>query len=150
MNKVKKTVDLHKNGGLSCSQAILTVYGEQYGIDPEKARLLGRTLAGGIARQGETCGYVTAAILILGHAQNDKDEAQARKKTHPVVMELIRRFKERYGTMMCKELLGADMSTEEGLKKVLEEKLVAKHCYSEGGIGQHVAEILETLISISE
>jgi C_GCAxxG_C_C family probable redox protein len=146
MNRVEKTVDLHKNGGLSCSQSILTVYGEQYGIDPEKARLLGRTLAGGIGRQGETCGYVTAAILILAHAHNDKDEAQARKKTHPVVMELIRRFKERYGTTMCKELLGADFSTEEGLKKILKEELVAKHCYSEGGIGQHVAEILEELL----
>jgi C_GCAxxG_C_C family probable redox protein len=146
MNRIEKTVDLHKNGGLSCSQAILAVYGEQYGIDPEKARLLGRTLAGGIARQGETCGYVTAAILILAHAHNDKDEAQARKKTHPVVMELIRRFKERYGTTMCKELLGADMSTGEGRNKIMEEELVAKHCYSEGGIGQHVAEILEELL----
>jgi C_GCAxxG_C_C family probable redox protein len=146
MNRVEKTVDLHKNGGLSCSQAILTVYGEQYGIDPEKARLLGRTLAGGIGRQGETCGYVTAAFLILAHAYNDKDYAQARKKTHPVVMELIRRFKERYGTTMCKELLGADFSTEEGLKKILKEELVAKHCHCEGGIGQHVAEILEELL----
>jgi C_GCAxxG_C_C family probable redox protein len=146
MNRAEKTVDLHKHGGLSCSQSILTVYGEQYGIDPEKARLLGRTLAGGIGRQGETCGYVTGAILILAHAYNDKDEAQARKKTHPAVMELIRRFKERYGTTMCKELLGADVSTQEGGKKIKEEELVAKHCYSEGGIGQHVAEILEELL----
>lgn len=146
MTRIEKTVDLHKNGGLSCSQAVLTVYGEQYGIDSEKARLLGRTLAAGIGRQGETCGYITGALLILAHAYNDKDEAQARKKTHPVVMELIRRFKERYGTMMCKELLGADMSTKEGLKKIVEEKLLAKHCYSEGGIGQYVAKVLEELL----
>src|SRR5271157_3221149 len=105
MNRAEKTIDLHKNGGLSCSQALLSVYGEKYGIDQEKARLLGRTLAGGIGAQGETCGYITAALLILAHAQNDNDEAKARKKTHPVAMELIRRFKERYGTMMCKELL---------------------------------------------
>jgi C_GCAxxG_C_C family probable redox protein len=146
MTRIEKTVDLHKNGGLSCSQAVLTVYGEQYGIDSKKARLLGRTLAAGIGRQGETCGYITGALLILAHAYDDKDEAQARKNTHPVVMELIRRFKERYGTMMCKELLGTDMSTEEGLKKIVEEKLLAKHCYSEGGIGQHVAKMLEELL----
>ncbi len=146
MNRVEKTKDLHKNGGLSCSQALLTAYGEQYGIDQEKARVLGRTIALGLAGQGETCGYVTAAILILAHACNDKDEAHARKKTHPVVMEFIRRFKERYGTLKCKELLGADVSTGEGMKKFQDEKLAAKHCYSEGGIGQHAAEILETLI----
>ncbi|MCX5840788.1 MAG: C-GCAxxG-C-C family protein [Deltaproteobacteria bacterium] len=150
MNRVEETVDLHRNGGMTCSQALLTVYGEPYGIDPGKARLLGRTLAAGVARQGETCGYVTAALLILAHAQDDKNEAEARKKTHPVVMEFIRHFKERYGTTMCKELLGADMSAEEGLKKVMEEKLLAKRCHCDGGIGQNVAEILETLISIPE
>lgn len=150
MNKVEKTLDLHRNGGLTCSQALLTVYGETYGIDPEKAMLLGRPLAGGIGGQGETCGYITAAILILAHAYNDKDEAEARKNTHPAVMNLFRRFKERHGTTMCKELLGADMSSEEGRKKIKEEKLVAKHCHCNGGIGQDVTEILQTLISISE
>jgi C_GCAxxG_C_C family probable redox protein len=150
MNKVKKTLDLHRNGGLTCSQALLTVYGETYGIDLEKAMLLGRPLAGGIGGQGETCGYIAAAILILAYAYNDKDEAKARKNTHPVVMNLFRRFKERHGTTMCKELLGADISSEEGRKKIREEKLVAKRCHCDGGIGQDVAEILETLISISE
>ncbi len=146
MNRAEKTADLHKNGGLSCSQALLAVYGEPYGIDPGKARLLGRTLAGGVARQGETCGYVTAALLILAHARDDKNEAEARKKTHPVVMELLRRFKERYGTIRCKDLLGVDISTEEGFKRIQEEKLVAKHCHGEDGIGQYVAGILEELI----
>ena len=147
MNKVKKTLDLHRNDGLTCSQALLTVYGERYGIDPEKAMLLGRPLAGVIGGQGETCGYITAAILILSYAYNYKDEAE---NTHPVVMNLFRRFKERHGTTMCKELLGADMSSEEGRKKIKEEKLVAKRCHCDGGIGQDVTEILETLISISE
>ena len=146
MNRVAETVDLHKNGGLTCSQALLTVYGESCGIDPGKARLLGRTLAAGVGRQGETCGYVTAALLILAHAQDDKNETEARKKTHPVVMEFIRRFKERYGTTMCKDLLGADMGTEDGRKRIMEEKLVARHCYSEDGIGRFAAGILEELI----
>jgi hypothetical protein len=61
-------------------------------------------------------------------------------------MELIRCFKERYGTTMCKELLGADFSTEEGRKRIQEEKLVAKYCHSEDGIGRDVARILEELI----
>jgi len=146
MNKAEKTAYLHRSGGLSCSQALLTVYGEPYGIDPEKARLLGRTLAGGIGGQGETCGYIAAALLILAHAHNDQDETQARKKTHHAVRELFRRFQERRGATMCKELLGADMSTAEGRRSIGEEKLVAKYCHCEGGIAQDVAAILESLI----
>jgi len=146
MTRVEETVDLHRNGGLTCSQALLTVYGRPYGIDPGKARLLGRTLAAGVARQGETCGYVTAALMVLAHARDDETEAEARKKTHPVAMEFIRRFRERYGTTMCKELLGADISTQEGMKRVQEEKLVARHCYSADGIGRYAAALLEELI----
>jgi len=146
MNKIKKMLDLHRNGGRSCSQALLIAYGEPYGIDPERARVIGRPLAVGIGGQGETCGYVAAALLILAHRYDHKEEAEARKNTQPAVVEFIRRFKEKHGTTLCKELLGADMSTEEGRKKVAEEKLVARYCHCEGGIGQDVAEILETLI----
>jgi len=146
MNRAEKTADLHRNGGLSCSQALLTVYGEAYGIKPEQARVFGRTLAGGVAGQGETCGYVTAALLILAHAYNDPDEMQARKKTHPAAETLLRQFRERRGTLLCKELLGADLGTPEGRKKITEEKLVAKYCNGDDGIARDAAAILEALI----
>ena len=146
MNKAEKTADLHRNGGLSCSQALLTVFGEAYGIDPAKARILGRTLAGGIGGQGEVCGYVTSALLILAHACNDPDEAQARKQTHPAVESLLRQFRERRGTLLCKELLGADFGTPEGKKKIVEEKLVARKCHCDGGIAHDAAAILESLL----
>ncbi len=146
MNRTEKTLDFHKNCGFTCSQSIIAAFGEQYGIDQDQARLLGRTLAGGIGGQGQTCGYIAGALLILAHEYNDKDEAQARENTHPAVMELIRRFKEKYGTTNCNDLLGIDRTTEKGLKILKEENLPAKHCYCEGGFGQHVAEILESLI----
>ena len=144
MNRVEKTVDLHKNGGLNCSQAILTAFSESFGMDPETAKMLGRPLGGGISHLALTCGYLTGAVLVLAQAMNNKDERQARKETFKAVQELFSRFKERHGATMCKELLGADMTTEEGIKKILEEKLVAKHCY---GYGRDVAEILEDLIN---
>jgi C_GCAxxG_C_C family probable redox protein len=147
MNRVEKTVDLHKNGGLNCSQAILTAFGESFGMDPETAKMLGRPLGGGIGHQALTCGYLTGAVLVLALALNNKDEGKSRKDLDKAIRVLFNRFKERYGgATTCKELLGADMTTEEGVKKILEEKLPAKHCFSEGGIGQQVAEILETLI----
>ena len=146
MTRVEKTVDLHRNGGLTCSQAILTAYGEPYGIDSDKARLLGRSLAGGIGGQGGTCGYVAAAMLILAHANNHNDEATSRKATHPIVMEFFRRLAEKQDTTICKEILGANLSTDEGLKKALNGKLFEKFCYGKNGIGQDVAEILEELL----
>jgi len=143
MNRVEKTVDLHENGGLNCSQAILTAFGESFGMDPETAKLLGRPWGGGLGHLGITCGYLTGAVLVLAQAINNKDERQARKDSFQAVQELFRRFKKRHGTVMCKELLGADFSTEEGTKKIREEQLVAKHCY---GYARDAAEILEELL----
>jgi len=147
MNRVEKTVDLHRNGKLSCSQAILTAYGESYGMDPQTAKMLGRPWAGGIGHQALTCGYLTGAVLVLALALNNQDEGKARKDQDRAIQTLFSRFKELYGgATTCRELLGADMTTEEGKRKIQEEGLVAEHCHCKGGIGQHVAEILETLI----
>jgi C_GCAxxG_C_C family probable redox protein len=144
MNRVEETVALHKNGGLNCSQAILTAFGELFGMDPETAAMLGRPWAGGIGHQALTCGYLTGAVLVLALALNNKDENRARRDLDKAIRNLFSRFKERHGgATMCKELLGADMTTEEGIKKIWEEKLVARYCY---GYARDVAEILEELL----
>jgi len=143
MNKVEKTVDLHMNGGFNCAQAIIAVYGEPSGVDLKTAKLLGRPFGGGIGGLGKTYGYLMGAILCLANSRTNKDEGKARKETKKAVQEMFRRFEEKHGTFMCKELLGADMSTAEGAKKIEEENLVAKHCY---GYGRDVAEIMSELL----
>jgi len=143
MNRIEKTRDLHQNNGLNCSQAIMTAFGDKRGIDPACARIFGRPWGGGIGHLAQTCGYLTGAVLVLAQAYDDVDEKQARQKTARAVRELFRRFEKKHGTTLCKDLLGADMTTEEGQKKIVAEKLVAKHCYS---VGENVATILEDLI----
>jgi C_GCAxxG_C_C family probable redox protein len=146
MNLAEKTIDFQRNGGLNCSQALLTAFGEQFGMDRETAKVLGRPWGGGMGHLAETCGYLTGAILILAQAYNGRDEGKSRKEVFAAVRELFTRFEARRGATRCKELLGADMSTEQGLKRIKEEELVKKICCSDGGIGQEVAEILEELI----
>jgi len=146
MNLAEKTIDLQRNGGLNCSQALLTAFGGQFGMDYDTTKVLGRPWGGGMAHLAETCGYLTGAITVLAQAYNGGNEGESRKEVFAAVRELFKRFETRRGTTRCKELLGADMSTEQGLKKIKEEELVKKICCSDGGIGQEVAEILEELL----
>jgi C_GCAxxG_C_C family probable redox protein len=127
MNDVERTVDLFSNG-LTCSQAVLTVFGEAFGLDPEMSARLGRPLSGGMGHNGRTCGAITAALLILGLAKENASEGDARKAAFHSAQQLFQRFKALHGTTACRNLLGADWSTEEGTKKILEEKLVGKLC----------------------
>ena len=128
MNAAQKAMHLFENG-LNCSQAILTAFGEPYGIHSEIAKKLGRPWGGGVGRMGRICGAVTGAIMVLGLAQSKRqDEAEARNDICLSVQELVWRFEQRHGTSVCKELLGADFSTEEGQRKIKEEMLVKKLC----------------------
>ncbi len=147
MNRIEKTVDLQRNGGLNCSQAILTAFGEQFGVDPETAKMLGRPWGGGMGHLGGTCGYLTGAILVLAQAYNHNDEDRARKEVSKAVRDLFSRFEKRRGTTSCKDLLGVDIGSGGGLKKIKRARLVKKICCGDGGIGQDVAEILEELLS---
>lgn len=131
--------------GLNCSQAILTAFGDPHGIDSESAKKLGRPWGGGVGRMGRICVAVTGAIMVLGLAQSrGQDEAEARNDICVSVQELVRRFEQRHGTSFCKELLGADFSTEEGQRKIKEETLVKKLCpkFVEDA-GDILAELLE-------
>jgi C_GCAxxG_C_C family probable redox protein len=143
MNNAERTVDLFANG-LNCSQSILTVFGEPYGLAAEIAQKIGRPLGGGMGRLARTCGAVTAAVLVLGLAKDHQDEGEARKVSYSHVQELFKHFEAVHGTTECKSLLGADMSTKEGLEKVQKEKLVSKVCPA---FVKDAANILETLLA---
>ena len=142
MNDVEKTVDLF-GSGLTCSQAVLTVFGVPYGLDMEMVARLGRPLGGGMGHSGRTCGALSAAVLILGLAKDHPEEAEARKISFHHAQQLFKRFEALHGTTECRDLLGADWSTAEGLKKIQEKSLVRNLCPA---IVRDAAAILKDLL----
>lgn len=142
MNRIEETGKLFTQG-LNCSQAILTVFGSSFGIDPTRAKQLGRPFGGGMGHLALTCGALSGAVMVLGLAKDHPEEAEARELAFGKVRELFQRFEAHHGTSICKELLGADMSTVEGRQKIKEEKLVGKVC---PGLVREVAGILEMLL----
>lgn len=128
MNTTQKAVALFNNG-LNCAQAILTAFGEKYGIDPETAKKIGRPWGGGIGRMGEICGAMTGAITLLGYAvETQGDEAEARDQVSAAVQSFSKQFSERNGSLVCRDILGADFATGEGRKRIKEEALVKTRC----------------------
>lgn len=146
MNPIEKTMDLAGNG-LHCSQAILAAFGEQFGVGLEEAKKLGRPFGGGMGHLALTCGAISGAIMVLGLAGNNSEEALARKEAFKSVRELVERFEKRHGTSVCKELLGADMSTAAGMQKIREKKLTDRFC---PGFIRDTAEILAELLESSD
>ncbi len=143
MSKSEQAVSLFGNG-YNCAQAIIKVFGEDLGIDDQTAKTMGRPLGGGFGHLGEMCGAVTGAAMVLAHSSAiPDDEQEARRETDSLVQALATDFKTRNGCLTCRELLGAEIGTKEGMKEITEEELVGKRC---PGFVKDAANFVEKLI----
>lgn len=85
---------------------------------------------GGGMRQGEVCGAVTGAIMVLGlkYGQNNEGDTGSKENTYRIVQEFNKKFRDKNGSIICRELLGCDVSTENGRKYAKDNGLFEKVC----------------------
>jgi C_GCAxxG_C_C family probable redox protein len=142
--KVEQAVERFKSG-FNCSQAVLSSYSEQYGLDCEKAFKVATGFGGGM-RMSDVCGAVTGAFMVLGlkYGNTTAEDKEAKEKTYERVIEFTNRFKARNGSVMCRDLLDCDINTPEGNKKALDKGLFANVCPK---LVQDSADILEEILS---
>jgi C_GCAxxG_C_C family probable redox protein len=135
-------------GGINCAQALLSTYGPRFGLDQEHALRVSGAFGSGMGL-GDTCGAVTGALMVIGlkYARIKGGVYLSREKTYDVAAEFITRFRERNSTVVCRELLGCDISTREGFKEAKKEKYFKKRCPK---YVQDAAEILEEILARDE
>lgn len=111
--------------GYSCAQSVFSVLAEARGMDIELAYRVSAGFGGGMARTAGTCGCVTGALMAIGLAQRSvsREENKAeREKTYELGRRMMREFEERNGSTCCRDLIGCDLSTPEGLKQAREQE----------------------------
>ncbi|AOY76565.1 C-GCAxxG-C-C family protein [Clostridium formicaceticum] len=128
MNKSDKALQLF-NQGCNCAQSVCLAFSEEMGLDKEIALKISCGFGGGM-RQGEVCGVVTGAIMILGlkGGQHGADDKKSKELIYQYVKEFNQRFINLNKTIICKELLGYDTSTEDGFKQAHEKGLFKNVC----------------------
>jgi len=143
MSRVQTAVDRFRNG-YSCSQAIASTYGEGAGLDHDTAVRIAAGFGGGMGRMAGTCGAVTGALMVLGlkHGSAEADDRQAKEQLYEMVREFARRFQARNQSLLCRDLLGCDISSPEGFERAKQQKLIATICPK---LVQDAAEILEEM-----
>ena len=144
MSEVQRAVAVF-NEGYSCSQAILSTYGTQLGLERELAFKITSAFGGGMGRMGKTCGAVTGALMVIGlkHGLVELEDKKAKETTYALVREFMKKFIARNGSVECKVLLGCDLSTSEGIRYAKDKNLFSIICPK---LVQQAAEILDDLI----
>jgi len=109
----KQTLDLFKSN-IHCSQIVLGEFAEELGYDVEEAYRMANALAGG-SFLGNTCGCVTGAMLAIGlkYGNGEIGNVMQDNICKEKALRFQQEFKERRGSLICRELLGYDMSKPE-------------------------------------
>lgn len=143
MSNVSDAVDLFR-GGCACSQAIAATYGPPLGLARDQATRIAAAFAGGM-RMAETCGAVTGALMVLGlrHGTEHCETSAGRRKIYTVAADFVARFRQRNGSVVCKDLLGCDISTPEGMAAARNRNLFKTACPK---LVRDAAEILEEML----
>jgi len=121
------------------------VYGGRSGLDRETALRVAGAFGAGMARTGETCGSVTGALMVIGlhHAKTRKDGDDNREIAYALAQEFMDTFRGRNRSLVCRELLGVDVSTPEGVAAVRKKDLFRTVCPK---FVKDAGEILEELL----
>jgi C_GCAxxG_C_C family probable redox protein len=130
--------------GFNCSQALLSTYGEQFGLDKELAYKIANVFGVGMG-MGEICGAVTGAFMIIGakYGKSKADDQQSSDRACGIADDFVNEFISRNRSIVCRELLGIDVSTPEGAKIVHEKGLLKILCPK---FVQDAAEIIEKIL----
>lgn len=106
-------IELFKQG-YNCSQSVFGAFCEECGMDFETALKLSSSFGGGMGRLREVCGAVSGMFMVAGMKygySNPKDNI-SKAEHYKRIQELAEQFKERNGSLVCRELLGLSTQSE--------------------------------------
>ncbi|MBE6753473.1 MAG: C_GCAxxG_C_C family protein [Ruminococcaceae bacterium] len=128
MTKKEKALGYFANK-FHCSQAVLAAYAPELGLTEEQALKVAACFGSGM-HKGEVCGACTGALMVLGmmYGQSDTKDLESRRRAYEVNDRLLDEFSRVNGSYMCRDLLGCDITTEEGAAYAIEHCLFTEFC----------------------
>lgn len=94
--------------GYNCAQAIAVAYCDLTGLEPDFAARLSSSFGGGMGRLREVCGAVSGMFMVAGilYGYDDPKNDADKKNHYALIQELAAAFKEKTGSLICRELVG--------------------------------------------
>lgn len=114
--------------GYNCAQSVFLAFSDLVPTDEKTALKIAAPFGGGVGRMREICGTVSAMMMVCGLVFYDAEHVTLEEKSalYAREQELARRFREKNGSIVCRELLrgvtqdsspNADARTAEYYKK---------------------------------
>ncbi len=103
----------------NCAETIIRAANEYYGLDLHDRDMIMVAGFGGGIQSGSVCGAVLSAVSVLSMKYVEK-YAHTSEDIHPVTMMLLRKFKEKYGSTLCRDIKPQSFKPEYRCQKTIE------------------------------
>ena len=93
--------------GCNCAQAVLCAFEEETGLDHKTAMMLSSSFGGGMGRMREVCGAVSGMFMVAGllYGYDENSPQEAKAEHYALIRDLAEQFKEKTGSILCRDLL---------------------------------------------
>jgi C_GCAxxG_C_C family probable redox protein len=98
-------------------------------IETDVIRRIAFGFAGGLGNTGAVCGAVVGAVMAIGLKRGRADTLEEGLRELAVAREFRRRFEAEMETISCRELTGADLTTEKGVEQFMSSDIPQTICF---------------------
>jgi len=108
MSRSERAIALFLDG-CNCAQAVFVAFADLFGMEEKLALRISSSFGGGLGRQREVCGAVSGMCMVAGalYGYDDVKDPEKKAAHYALIQALCGKFREMYGSMICRELLGA-------------------------------------------
>jgi len=102
------------DSGMYCAESVLQAVAEAYGMMDPLIPKIATGFCGGISRTSGICGALAGGIMALGLLTGRSSPQDSKDCCYALTHNFVHRFRERFGSTQCTDLLGCDISTADG------------------------------------
>lgn len=129
---MNKTIEANKlfDEGFNCCQAVFTPFAVEHGLSKNDSLKIASGFGAGMSYQGETCGAVVGAYMVIGlfEGYQNPDDMDSKDLTKALIKQCRDKFTSKNGSCQCKELLGANTGNDKDLKYLRENGIFKQKC----------------------
>ena len=133
--------------GYNCSQSVVLAFADMIDIDEATLSKLSSSFGGGMGRLREVCGSVSGMFMVAGllYGYDGPETGKVKADHYARIQELAKRFEEKHGSIVCRELLGLSVRHDIPIPEARTSEYYKKRPCPE--IIGDAAEILEQFIN---
>ena len=115
--------------GYNCAQSVLLTIAKRYKVRSALIPKIATGFGSGIGRCGSVCGALTGGVMAIGmRCGTNKPSRRERERCYELTEKLFARFKDRHGTILCRDLIGYNLSEAEERRRATDENVFEKKC----------------------